>query len=307
MSAPAGLEPPPGDPDELRRLGRAAGRAAVQLTGSAARMRSIAATDGVWRGDAAEACRARLGALPARLDDAAAALRHAAGAVLACASHLEQAQHTARRLSAEALELLAAPPSFESRLQLDEVHRRARAARAELDGHLAVAARALRAAAESAPDEPGWWERAAGAVDDRVRAFVVEHARAVELAAYALGLAAGLAAATGLGAAVAVPLAAASYAASLALVHYTEADEDDLLLATAGVLTLGTGMAAGRAVQGAVAAGAPSSAALAAAVGRTAERADAALTVVGGALTGRGVVDDLRTWRRRRERERAVR
>ena len=29
--------------------------------------------------------------------------------------------------------------------------------------------------------------------------------------------------------------------------------------------------------------------------------------VVGGALTGRGVVDDLRTWRRHRESERAVR
>ncbi|HWH27399.1 MAG TPA: hypothetical protein VNU26_00310 [Mycobacteriales bacterium] len=305
-----GLDPAPGDPDEVRRLARAAGRTARRLGSAAERLRSLGADHGLWQGEAAEAFRTRIDDLPRRLDDAAAALSAVRGTLDGFAERLEDAQRRARLLAGEAHEVLTGPEpvvvAYDSRpARLAAVRRRAHALRAEVAADAAATATVLRQAAERAPDEPSRLERAVGALDAWVEDVVVENARAVEVVSLALGVAASVAAATGVGLSVAAPLAAASYAASLALVHYTEADEDDLLLATVGLLTFGVGTAAASTVRAAHLAGATAStssgaaawattASVAATVGRGAGRTGWAVTAWSGGVTAAGVHGDAR-------------
>jgi hypothetical protein len=274
-----GYDPAPGEPAALRELGRAGGRTAGALAVAAAELRALAGDGSGWRGEAAEACRERLGRLPAQLEEAAGGLRAAHTALELFADRLDDAQRHAWRIAREAEAVRARADDPWAEELLERLRWRARALHDEVLGESIAAERALRAAADLAPAEPGWFER-----------FVRSNTTLLEGASVVLGVAAGIAAATGVGMAVAPALAGLSLAASLALHHYGEADEAALVLAVVGAMTAGVGTAAAVAGRSAwAAAGAataagrlPTRAAAVSAAGRVADD-------VGWAVTAHGV------------------
>jgi uncharacterized protein YukE len=294
--AALGFDPAPGDPESLRELARATGRTAAQLAASAAALRGLAETDGLWRGSAAEAYRRQLAELPTRLDVAADALHRLDAALHTYGCRLDEARARARALAHEAAEAQAQLPDGAAQLRLQAARQRAGHLRDEVATDRRAAERALRAAAAEAPRDPGWLDRVVDGVQGWVRDAVVRHARAIEVAAFVASVAAGVALAVGL-VGPAVALAGLSFGASLVLVHYTEADASDVLWATAGLMTLGTGAVAVRATRAAHAAG------WAGPVGQASGGAGSALDVRSGGSAVAGVVRDRRARSGERDRE----
>jgi hypothetical protein len=215
---------------------------------------------------------------------------------------LDDARRRGRALADQAGEAQCRLPEPAAQLHLDQARGTARVLRDEVEHECRQAARALHRAADAAPRDPGWWRRIVAGADSWLREVVTRHARAVEVASFVLGVAAAAAAASVL-VPVAVLLAGAGYAASLALVHYTEADESDLLLATAGVLTFDVGTTAAAVGAAAVRTGTASSLARADVAGRVGAVADDLgwkVTGYAGAAVVEGAVRDV--VRRARER-----
>ncbi|HVM27549.1 MAG TPA: WXG100 family type VII secretion target [Mycobacteriales bacterium] len=303
--ASLGLDPAPGDPAGLRAIGRTAARTAEQMTSSGARLRALAEEDGLWRGEAAQAYRARLGTLPGQLDDAARALHAAERALEAFAGRLEEAAGQARRLALLADEQRALLPAPAAQAHLHAMREQAQRLHSQVLADSRTAQRALHAAADAAPRDPGWLRQVVDGVDAWLGEVVREHAVLVEVAAFVLSVAAGATMATGL-----VPLTAAlagmSLAASWALHHYGEATDAEFAVAVAGTLTLGVGGAALRVAGAAPAAAPAAAAAVAARVAAVADRTGKGIDAWSAWSTGRSVGEAARRELAERSRSRQV-
>lgn len=260
-----GFDPVPGDPDALDQFARSVGRTAAELLSSAIAVRRLAEPGVLWQGEAADAYRAQVQLLPARLEEAADALRSGQQALTALTGQLRLSRHRAWSLEEAATAAQRRLPDPDAERDLLGVREQARALRRVVRCAAAEAERALQAAADAAPDEPGRLQRlAAGLVDgvqrmeQSVDRFVVRHAELITALADAAGVVATVAAFVPGGQVASMVLGAGSLAAHAAVAHYTDGSWTATALAAAGMATGGASRVAGElALQARVASGLP--------------------------------------------------
>ncbi|NLU82035.1 putative T7SS-secreted protein [Rhodococcus sp. HNM0569] len=107
MTRPAfpglGFDPSPGNPVTVTSLSVEMGTVAARLTSAKDALSRVGYSDGIWRGQAAEAFRSKVGELPAHLDTAGTAMRRASDALGTWRDDLVSMQRQADQLEAEAL------------------------------------------------------------------------------------------------------------------------------------------------------------------------------------------------------------
>lgn len=97
-----GFNPAPGNPGSVDRLAFEFAEIAGKLAESEAALLRIGYSDGIWRGEAAEAFRGKVSELPSRLDRASSAMSDASKALYAWSDDLVSMQNTARQLEDQA-------------------------------------------------------------------------------------------------------------------------------------------------------------------------------------------------------------
>ncbi|EOM76279.1 hypothetical protein DW322_11590 [Rhodococcus rhodnii] len=106
MTRPAfpalGFDPSPGNPSRVASLSDEMGAVAARLLSAKEALIRVGYSDGIWRGQAADAFRSKIGELPSYLDTAGTAMRRASDALGVWRDDLVSMQRDADRLEAEA-------------------------------------------------------------------------------------------------------------------------------------------------------------------------------------------------------------